>query len=576
MTTSSSLLGSYPEYYNTYYNLTKGATNTNYLTTTPTLQNTSSSTSSNSDTDTLSLNSTDSQYYVDDTGIMYYTDENGITYYSTDDGVSFSSLNKLNGSLSSSETTSKSTDGKDDGKISLWEKVKSGVSGAAKGIINGVADILSDPKKIALTAGAIALSIACPPAGVALAAVGAAGGAIQVGKGIYNATKATTDAEAKEAFENIGSGTLQVGLSVVGAKAGLKNCGNTTAAITAESSGGISGAVYKAGNVAKAFGKDATTSLARNTKLGANIASSLDDAGSNATFGTKATAVKNGATKTLSDSTSTLRGNVNQQGIFKGTYKTAADSIKNLKETGYSELNNNASKAQTKLKTAVENLDDTKYSSLKEMKLDTADDISTFQKAVSETKDLTTKEKITLNSIAETAEKNLKKIEKIDNTIVEKSEAIAKKVEKGKLDEIKAEEKLSKLAEKENKSSTLTGVKAKVNNWAKERIQNNAQEAAKINNIESVTANDVLTAKQNVDSLKKELNETKSTASKSDGTNISTAESKLKAAKAEYTKLKQLYDSISINNETANISQTYSATKGYIFPTLSNNISYNE
>ncbi len=149
---------------------------------------------------------------------------------------------------------SECTDGKDDGKISFWEKLKSGVTGIVKSVVNTVKDIVTNPGKLLLTIGTVALCIACPAVGVALAAAGVVGGVVKVGKGIAQASGADTDAEAKAAWEDIGSGTFQVAVSVAGVKGGLKAMKNVEGSAMA----GLSkGAGAKA--TAKAYLKDLKT-----------------------------------------------------------------------------------------------------------------------------------------------------------------------------------------------------------------------------------------------------------------------------------------------------------------------------
>ena len=109
------------------------------------------------------------------------------------------------------------TDGKDDGKISFWSKVGNILEGAAKTIVGTVHNIFTDPKKLAITAisGLAIAGIACIPiVGPYIAAgIGIAGGTGLLVNGIktivksaQRAEEATTDAEAKDAYEDIGEG----------------------------------------------------------------------------------------------------------------------------------------------------------------------------------------------------------------------------------------------------------------------------------------------------------------------------------------------------------------------------------
>ncbi len=128
----------------------------------------------------------------------------------------------------SNSSSEKCTDGKDDGKIGFFGAIGNMIKGAAKTVVDGVKGMFTgkDGKfslgKTLLSLGTAALCIACPAVGVAACAIGGTMGAIQLGKGIYNAATAKTDAEAKEAWQNVGGGALTVGMSYAGAKAGLK------------------------------------------------------------------------------------------------------------------------------------------------------------------------------------------------------------------------------------------------------------------------------------------------------------------------------------------------------------------
>ena len=179
--------------------------------------------------------------------------------------------------LDISEENERCTDGKDDGKIgigsAIWNTVKGigkTIGGAIKGMFTNKEGKFSLGKTL-LSAGLIAASIICPAVGVAACAVGGAMGAIQIGKGIYGAVTAKTDAEAKVAWQNIGGGALTVGISAYGAKAGVKamKTSSTAADGLASLEKGSSIKSY-----AKAFLKDAKSSTQNNTAaLRAKIAS---------------------------------------------------------------------------------------------------------------------------------------------------------------------------------------------------------------------------------------------------------------------------------------------------------------
>lgn len=165
----------------------------------------------------------------------------------------------------SSETC---TDGKDDGKIGFFSAIGNAVKGIGKTIVNGVKGMFTNSEgkfslgKTLLSIGTAALCVAVPAVGVAACVVGGTMGAIQVGKGIYNAATAETDAEAKEAWQNIGGGAFTVGMSIVGAKAGVKGMKSAAAktdagsALQALSDSGTKLTTKTAGQYAKAFVQD--------------------------------------------------------------------------------------------------------------------------------------------------------------------------------------------------------------------------------------------------------------------------------------------------------------------------------
>lgn len=111
------------------------------------------------------------------------------------------------------------TDGQDDGKLAFGEKMESfgkGLAGLVKGAINKpiltAATVVAGAGLVALTGGAI-LPV--------MIAAGVTMGAGMIGVGAYKAAKADTDAEAKQAWETIGTGTFAIGASTLGAKSAL-------------------------------------------------------------------------------------------------------------------------------------------------------------------------------------------------------------------------------------------------------------------------------------------------------------------------------------------------------------------
>ncbi len=119
-------------------------------------------------------------------------------------------------------------DGKDDGKIGFWEGLKS----IGKGILNFGKKLLNPVnliKGVAIGVGIAALNICLPGVGTAITGAlivgGAVKGGVQIGKGVYEASQATTDAEKREALENVGEGAATLGTSLLAAK-GFKNATN--------------------------------------------------------------------------------------------------------------------------------------------------------------------------------------------------------------------------------------------------------------------------------------------------------------------------------------------------------------
>lgn len=124
------------------------------------------------------------------------------------------------------------TDGKDDGKIGFWGGLKS----FGKGILNFGKSLIGYDEKgnwslgrlaknVAIGVGVAALCVATAGTAVPaiIAGMGVAGAAAGVAKSQYQFWTAKTDAEAKAAMEGTGSNTAALGLSLVGAKAAMKN-----------------------------------------------------------------------------------------------------------------------------------------------------------------------------------------------------------------------------------------------------------------------------------------------------------------------------------------------------------------
>ncbi len=235
----------------------------------------------------LQSGSIDYRAWIDKTG--------GITKPSTTSELSKTENDSI--SLKSSKSSSSSeecTDGKDDGKIGFLSVAWNTIKGAGKTLVNGVKGMFTDKEgnfsigKTLLSAATIAACIAFPAVGVVACGIGATMGAVQLGKGVYKAATAETDAEAKQAWQDVGGGALTVGLSVAGAKSGMKavkssSTAGTNGASALDSLGSNATKMQKLG----AFGKDMLSS----TKNGYTNAKSA--------VVTKATNIKTNATNKL-------------------------------------------------------------------------------------------------------------------------------------------------------------------------------------------------------------------------------------------------------------------------------------
>ncbi|MCD7879488.1 MAG: hypothetical protein LUG16_06105, partial [Candidatus Gastranaerophilales bacterium] len=122
----------------------------------------------------------------------------------------------------------------DDGKISFKDKLKN----FAKGLVSPITTMFASPKNFAIGAASIVgISLLVAATGGAitplLIASGVTMGGIQIAKSAYNAATATTDDEARQAWQGMGAGTTAVAGSVAGAKGALKASGVDTANMSA-------------------------------------------------------------------------------------------------------------------------------------------------------------------------------------------------------------------------------------------------------------------------------------------------------------------------------------------------------
>ena len=118
----------------------------------------------------------------------------------------------------------------DDGKISTADKVKSFL----KGVVSPVTSMFSSPKNFAtgalsVAAGAALIVATGGAAAPLFIAAGLVGGTIQFAKSAYGAAVATTDDEARAAWQGMGTGAGAVAGSVAGSKTALNAAGANTA-----------------------------------------------------------------------------------------------------------------------------------------------------------------------------------------------------------------------------------------------------------------------------------------------------------------------------------------------------------
>lgn len=472
-------------------------------------------------------------------------------------------------------------------------------------------------KNALIAAGTIALCVVCPPAGVAVAAVGVAAGTVKVGKGVYELATADTKEEQEAACEEMGGGTLEVGLSIAGAKAGLKSCGNTTAAL-AKSEEGAS-MLTKVKSVGKAFGKDTGESLARNTgNLGKNISTNLKDATS---FGEKVKAVKNGVVDTSKESTlyKNIKGD-DGLGYIKGTKKTVSDTVSNLKKTGFEKVSKDTIKANKNLEDGLNKLENSGIENLKELKdspLNTAKELKEFNKKIDsiDKSKLSAEDKAVLKDLkdlAKSAQNKNASLAKTEKHVTKAKEKVA--TEQKEYDLLKDYEengfdvpeenifesgaKLSKaekaLKNAENsKGSIVKGATENVKTWAKTTLDNNAKIAAekynktageyKIDLESKDMAADIKTTKESIELANKEIQKAKESLAKAtEGTKelkeqaLTDAQAKLKLLKAKLGMQEYVFDTSSLANGTATFGQRIGALNGSVTPTIITNISDNK
>lgn len=210
---------------------------------------------------------TDYQYAPD-----WITGGSGVQSVGDDFTVNSSASTNSTNSTETASTNSKGdfangcTDGKNDGKLGIGETIGNFLWGAVKAVGNTIKDIATDPVKLVKTVAIGALCVAFPPAGVALGVVGAVSGVVSGAKAISQYASATTDDEAKQALQGMGSSALQIGVSAAGVKGSLGAMKATSGSAMAELASSGTKAGLRA--TAKAFLKD-TVSGGKNLNISA-------------------------------------------------------------------------------------------------------------------------------------------------------------------------------------------------------------------------------------------------------------------------------------------------------------------
>ena len=252
------------------------------------------------------------------------------------------------------------TDGKDDGKIGLGSALLNAGEGILKGAWNGLTGLLGfgkdengkttwNPLKLLGSVAVAAVCIAFPVAGMAACAIGAVAGGAQVIKGAVAASNATTDAEAKAAWENMGEGGATVVGCVLGAKASYGAMKSSSTAAVDD--------IAKVASKALKNGDDITTGMLKNLDNMDEVAAALDDV----TDATKAAEVIKNTGK-MKDASAL--GNLNLDDSLSGMEKVTKtveafgkDALSSTKNNGSALLAKTSSSLKTYKEQKTENLE---------------------------------------------------------------------------------------------------------------------------------------------------------------------------------------------------------------------------
>ena len=276
------------------------------------------------------------------------------------------STNALSSSLSGAQTdefvSSKGntcTDGVDDGKIGVASALGNIVEGAGKSIINGIKGAFTDSEgnfSILKTLGTIGVGAACvafPAVGLVLAGVGVVAGGAKLATGVANAMNAETDAEAKDAWEQVGEGGLTAGLSAVGVKASLGAVQSSSTAGALASFKQSSTLSQNPVGYVKALGQDMVSSTVNNFN---KIKSTATTVSEGARLYKLRKDVKNQNGALTADELSKQRSLDALEAFSPDEVKLAADNISQLKTTVKNTLSpkNIGTKIGTKITDALQ------------------------------------------------------------------------------------------------------------------------------------------------------------------------------------------------------------------------------